>query len=254
MSFYWLSPRASVFLATVLLIPLAAVGAYSSIRSKVNLYMVQKSLLTRSVESGLHERGFRFVVGSDEAGRGCIAGPVVVASCCLLSNAQPCIQDVDDSKNLCREERNRIHDEILARPDIYAWTVAERSNVDIAESNILLATVDGFCESIESLVEDYDLPLNETYCIVDGKKAPKLSIPVSCRPYVKGDSKVYTVALASILAKVTRDRIMVDAHELYPVYGFDEHKGYPTRDHIQAIHTHGPCPLHRMSFKPLKGR
>ena len=216
--------------------------------------MTSKSISTRSVESGLHNRGFRYIIGSDEAGRGCIAGPVVVASCCLLSNTATSIQDVDDSKNLSVDERNQIHDEILAQPDVFAWTVAETSNLEIEESNILRATMDGFCDSIEALVEKYDLPLNETYSIVDGKKTPKLSIPVPCRPFVKGDSKVYTVALASVLAKVTRDRIMMDAHKLYPAYGFDNHKGYPTRDHIQAIHTHGPCPLHRMSFKPLKGR
>lgn len=218
-----------------------------------NLCMVSKSLSTRSVESGLHKRGFRFIIGSDEAGRGCIAGPVVVASYSSLIT-QPSIGGVDDSKNLSEKERIRIHDEILLRPDAHAWTVAESSNLDIEESNILKATMDSFQESIESLVAKYELPWNETYSIVDGKKTPKLSILVPCRPFVKGDSKVYTVALASVIAKVTRDNIMVKAHELYPEYGFDKHKGYPTRDHIEAIHRHGPCPLHRMTFKPLKGR
>jgi len=216
--------------------------------------MVAKSLSTRSVESDLHKRGFPFIIGSDEAGRGCIAGPVVVASCCCLSYTQPSIDGVDDSKNLSEEERRRIYHEILIQPDVYAWTVAESSNVDIEESNILKATMESFRESIEDLVTQFELPFNETYSIVDGKKTPKLSIPVPCRPYVKGDSKVYTVALASVIAKVTRDHIMINAHELFPEYGFNKHKGYPTRDHIQAIHTHGHCPLHRMSFKPLKGR
>lgn len=239
------------------LLSITDVACYSTIQTaKSHLYMAEKSLLTRSVESGLNKRGFRFVIGSDEAGRGCIAGPVVVASCTLLSASTdvPSIQGVDDSKNLNEGERNRIYHEIISQPADIAWTVAQASNLDIEETNILKASMKGFVESIESLVEQNDLPFNETYSIVDGKKTPKLDIPVPCRPYVKGDSKVYTVALASIIAKVTRDRIMTDAHKEFPEYGFNKHKGYSTREHIQAIHAHGPCPLHRMSFKPLKGR
>lgn len=221
-----------------------------------NSAFAAKSLSSKSIETDLHKRGFQYVIGSDEAGRGCIAGPVVVASCCCLSTTETTIRSVDDSKNLSEEERNRIYNEIMRQPGHYAWTVAQASNLDIDddESNILKATMEAFRESVVSLVQDYDMPMNETYSIVDGKKIPKLGIPVPCRPYVKGDSKVYTVALASIIAKVTRDKIMKEAHELYPEYRFDENKGYPTRDHIQAIHTNGPCPLHRMSFKPLKGR
>lgn len=231
----------------------------SSTRS-IRIMMVSKSLSTRSVEAALHKRGFHFVLGSDEAGRGCIAGPVVVATCCCLKSEEnddaTIIEGVDDSKNLSEDERNRIYDKIMSQPNVYAWTVAEASNVDIEESNILKATMEGFRESIEALVDECDLPFNETYSIVDGKKSPKLSssTPIKCRPYVKADSKVYTVALASVIAKVTRDDIMKNAHKLFPEYGFDQHKGYPTRAHIQAIHEHGPCPLHRMSFKPLKGR
>lgn len=239
----------------IILLRLNTAVCYSTIQTtRSHIHMVEKSLLTRSVESGLNKRGFRFVIGSDEAGRGCIAGPVVVASCTILSSAAiPSIQGVDDSKNLSEGERNRIYYEIVSHPEI-AWTVAQASNLDIEETNILKATMEGFRESIETLVEQNDLPFNETYSIVDGKTTPKLGVPVPCRPYVKGDSKVYTVALASIIAKVTRDRIMSDAHEKFPEYGFSKHKGYPTRDHIQAIHANGPCPLHRMSFKPLKGR
>jgi ribonuclease HII len=132
--------------------------------------------------------------------------------------------------------------------------VAEASNLDIEQSNILRATMTAFRESIETLVEEHDLPCNSTYSIVDGKKSPKLAIPVACRPWVKGDAQVYTVACASVIAKVTRDALMKEAGEQFPEYGFEVNKGYPTRDHIQAIHAHGPCPLHRMSFKPLKGR
>jgi ribonuclease HII len=218
-----------------------------------------QSIQTQSVEKNLHKRGFRFIIGSDEAGRGCIAGPVVVASCCLLTTTATTttgtrIDGVDDSKNLSESERLRIFRELQASPHLYAWTVAQASNLDIEQSNILRATMTAFSKSIETLVETYDLPCNSTYSIVDGKKSPKLAIPVPCRPWVRGDAQVYTVACASVIAKVTRDALMKEAGELFPHYGFDVNKGYPTRDHIQAIHTHGPCPLHRMSFKPLKGR
>jgi ribonuclease HII len=221
-----------------------------------------KRLVSMTVESNLRNRGFKYTIGSDEAGRGCIAGPVVTASCCILAQVatddhnelfQP-ILGVNDSKQLNEKSRSQIYQEMLEQPDVYAWRVAERSNVDIEASNIVKATMDSFQESIEGLVSHYHLPLHDTYCIVDGNTRPKLSIPVPCRAWVRGDAEVYSVALASVIAKVVRDRLMIQAHEVYPQYGFDIHKGYPTREHIVALHKYGPCSLHRMSFKPLKGR
>jgi ribonuclease HII len=209
---------------------------------------------TLSLEKDLIKRGFYPIIGSDESGRGCIAGPVVAASCCILlsdwSEYQP-IEGVHDSKKLTPELRQRIFDEVTNNPDLYAWHVSERSSQEIDDSNILIATMDCFKESIEGLAEK--LPDDhKAYSIVDGQKTPKVSIP--CRPYVKGDANVYTIALASILAKVSRDRLAAEWHEKYPEYGFDEHKGYITPGHIEAIHKHGPCPIHRLSFKSLKGR
>jgi ribonuclease HII len=227
-------------------------GSFNLFPSSRNMFMKLRSIQAQSVEKNLQKRGFRYIIGSDEAGRGCIAGPVVVASCCCLSSGN--IDGVDDSKNLNETERLAIFREIQSSPSMYAWTVAEASNLDIDKANILRASLSAFRESIETLVEKYDLPFNATYSIVDGNKTPKLSLSIPCRPWVKGDANVYTVACASVIAKVTRDQLMMDAHKLFPEYGFDKNKGYPTRDHIQAIHTHGPCPLHRMSFKPLKGR
>ena len=213
-----------------------------------------------AVESGLRERGYRYVIGSDEAGRGCLAGPVVAASCCLLvddlATHRP-IQGVTDSKALTAQERERIYEEMVESPD-YSWNWAEKSNLQINDSNIQIATMECFAESVEGLVNMANLPVEKSYSIIDGKKNAKLSGAakgLSCRPWVKGDANVYTVALASIVAKVTRDKIMVEeAHKKYPQYGFDKNKGYGTRDHVVAIHTHGPSPIHRMSFKALKDR
>ena len=210
------------------------------------------------VEKGLNERGFHPIIGSDESGRGCIAGPVVAASCCVLiddwSEYTP-IEGVNDSKMLSSKERERIFDRVVSDPDRYVWKIAERSNQEIDDSNILLATMECFKESIEGVAERLTDSQHRPYSIVDGKKTPKLSVKgLPCRPFVKADANVYTVALASILAKVSRDRLAAGWAESYPEYGFDTHKGYAVPEHIEAIHRYGPCPIHRLSFKSLKGR
>lgn len=230
--------------------------------SRMSLLLhASRSLMSMSVEVALRKRGFQYIIGCDEVGRGCIAGPVVTASCCILtsdfSTYEPFLT-LNDSKALSEVERNGIYNHIMSNPKTYAWCICERSNMEIDSSNILKATMECFRESILRLVQTENLPLDSTYAIVDGNKSPKLSKfehAVACRPWVKGDANVYSVALASVIAKVTRDRMMkTDVHQLYPQYGFDSHKGYPTRRHIEAIHMHGPCPHHRMSFKTLKGR
>jgi ribonuclease HII len=141
----------------------------------------------------------------------------------------------------------------MAHPEVYIWSVAERSNTRIDETNIMIASMECFKESIEQVA--LRLPNTQNaYSIVDGKKGPKLSIDLPSRPWVQGDKEVYSVALASILAKVTRDQMAEEWHVQFPEYGFLEHKGYATRDHIEAIHKYGPSPIHRLSFKTLKGR
>jgi ribonuclease HII len=220
------------------------------------------SVNTLDVEIDLTKRGFYPIIGSDESGRGCIAGPVVAASCCILikdwSEYTP-IEGVDDSKNLSSLQRQAVFDQVTNNPDTYAWHISQRSNTEIDESNILLATMDCFKDSIESLAGKLP-PSNSNgdqqkpYSIVDGEKTPKLSVDIPCRPWVKGDQSVYTVALASILSKVFRDRLMVQYHEEHPQYGFDANFGYSKPNHIIAIHQHGPSPVHRLSFKALKGR
>lgn len=225
-----------------------------------------------SYEKSLQDRGFPYIVGSDEVGRGAIAGPVVAASCCIVSerftSTQPrhdsrddsdfvAIAGVADSKQLTEEERNQVFEQIIEEKDTYKWTYTERSPSDIDNSNILKATMECFRESIQNLILNEALPLERTYAIVDGKSTPKLvggPTPVPCRPFVKADEHVYVVAMASIIAKVTRDEIMTEAHKQYPQYSFHVNKGYSTREHIEAIHKYGPCPLHRMSFKALRNR
>lgn len=202
------------------------------------------------------DRGFFPILGSDESGRGCVAGPVVVATCAILceewADYIP-IASVKDSKKLTREERQSIYDQVISQPDVYVWSVAEQSNAAIDELNVLQATMECFKDSIEQVVARLPEGHN-AYSIVDGKKGPKLSVDVPSRPWVQGDNEVYSVALASILAKVTRDNMAAEWHKQYPEYGFDVHKGYATPEHVEAIHKFGPCPIHRLSFKTLKGR
>ncbi len=214
-----------------------------------------------SQEETLRQRGYDYVIGTDEVGRGAIAGPVLSSSCCIfvkdLKSPLDPIPGVRDSKQLSDLEREHIYQHILDHSSIYKWNCAQRSPLEIDESNILKATMMCFQESIQNLVLSQSIPLDSAYSIVDGKSTPKLvngPTPIPCRPMVDADSKVYTVSLASIIAKVTRDKIMKEAHEMYPEYNFHINKGYRTRDHVERIHKYGPCPLHRMSFKALKHR
>jgi len=232
-------------------------------------------------EKSLQRRGYKYVIGTDEVGRGSIAGPVVAVSCCIILNSTSStiihdnndatendggiiknrfrpIDGVTDSKLLTAEQRKIIYDQIHNDQNgndyKYAYSVAQRSPKQIQETNILKATMECFQESIQNLILSENLPLEQTYAVVDGKSTPKLvngPTPVSCRPYVSADKDIYTVSVASILAKVMRDEMMVEASSVYPEYGFDVNKGYSTKEHIEAIHNKGPCPIHRMSFKPL---
>jgi len=221
-------------------------------------------------EQSIRSRGYPYVVGCDDTGRGSIAGPVMTAACCLLlkpslssddvnailqKEAEDVFSLVKDSKVLTDAMRNTIYQKILNKSDLYAYSFAQRDAQDIDRLNVQKASMECFAESIETLVTEYKLPFNETYCLVDGIKSPKLMSSIPCRPFVQGDTHILTISMASILAKVKRDQYMItEAHRLYPCYGFDINKGYATRDHIMAIHKHGPSPLHRMTFRSLKGR
>lgn len=215
-------------------------------------------------EMSLKERGYNYIIGTDEVGRGSIAGPILAVSCCVLHPKvdEFCpIKFVTDSKELTQQQRQSIYEQIHNPHDTnnkyYKYSISQRSSKQIQETNILKATMECFQESIESLILTEKLPLDQTYAVVDGQSTPKLvngPTPIPCRPYVSADKNIYTVSIASILAKVIRDDAMVEASKLYPEYGFDVNKGYSTKAHIEAIHKYGPCPLHRMSFKPLQHR
>lgn len=234
------------------------------------------------VELDLWNDGYTHVIGSDDSGQGCIAGPIVTASICILPR-QPdnnnkdddksmTIPGVADSKLLSAQDRQRIYNHICDNPETYAWTHAIRSNTDIDEGVLGKVTMDCFCESILSLAskitsgdddsgsDDPAIEINSTYnnksqiySIVDGKNSPA-KLPIQSRPWVKGDVTVYTVALASIMARVVRDDIMANAAKQYPGYDFENHGGYPTKDHTLALHKLGPSPIHRFSTKPVQSR
>ena len=178
--------------------------------------------------------GVKFVAGVDEVGRGPLAGPVTTA-CCMLPLDEP-IDKINDSKKLSETRRELLFDLITAKA---AYSVASVTSEEIDELNILEATKKAMRECIADLMPIPDLVLID---------AVKLDVGVKTESIVHGDALSYNIAAASIIAKVTRDRFMIKADELYPQYGFARNKGYGTAEHIAALKKYGPCPLHRRSF------
>jgi ribonuclease HII len=182
----------------------------------------------------------RHVAGVDEAGRGPLAGPVVVAAVVLPS--QHTLQGLDDSKRLSESVRDSLFPQI--QQAAISWAVEIVPVEEIDRINILRATFQGMQQAVAALETSPSLVL------VDGNRAPELDVEV--HTIVEGDHWVPAISAASILAKVTRDRLMRQYHERYPEYGFDRHKGYPTAEHLERLKTHGPCPIHRRSFGPVR--
>ena len=180
------------------------------------------------------------VAGVDEAGRGPLAGPVVAAAV-ILDDLQP-IRGLADSKALTALKRERLFDEIRARA--LCCSVAQASAEEIDRLNILQATMLAMRRAVDGL------RLTPHRVVVDGNRVPVLPMPVAA--VVKGDAKVAAISAASILAKVTRDRLCAELHARFPHYGFDGHKGYPTPAHLAALREHGPCPEHRRSYAPVR--
>ena len=180
------------------------------------------------------------VAGVDEAGRGPLAGPVVAAAV-ILDDMRP-IKGLADSKKLSPKRREALYDEIRARA--LCCSIAEASVEEIDQINILQATMLAMRRAVEGL------RLRPAQVLVDGNRIPVLNVPAEA--IVKGDAKVTSIAAASILAKVHRDRLCDDLHARHPGYGFATHKGYPTPDHLQALQALGPCPDHRQSFGPVR--
>ena len=185
------------------------------------------------------ESGFENVAGVDEAGRGPIAGDVVAAAV-ILDRDHP-VQGLNDSKKLTQRMRETCFDQIIESAKAYG--IARASVAEIDEYNILNASLMAMKRAVESMSIEPEI------VFVDGTFVPSWSY--RSQALVKGDSRMACIAAASILAKVTRDREMVSLAEQYPRYGFERHKGYPTRAHIEALEKYGPCAHHRRTFKPV---
>ncbi len=181
--------------------------------------------------------GYKIVCGVDEAGRGPLAGPVCAAAVILPEGIE--IDGLNDSKKISEKKREQLYDVIIEKA--IAYSIAFGSVEEIEQFNILGATFIAMNRAIDSLSIKPDLAL------IDGNRIPK-DIKIDCKTVIKGDSKSYSVAAASILAKVTRDRLMLDFDKKYPQYGFAKHKGYGTKVHYEAIKQYGICEIHRPSF------
>lgn len=195
-------------------------------------------------ERALYKQGYARLAGIDEAGRGPLAGPVVAAACVLPKGALIC--GIDDSKKLTAAERSVLYAALLKLEGIdYAIGVVSAEIID--RINILQATFEAMRMALAALKVSAD------YLLVDGNQfIPKVLIPG--KAIVKGDSHSQSIAAASILAKKTRDDLMQDYHKLWPEYGFSQHKGYPTKKHLELLERLGPSPIHRLSFAPLKSK
>lgn len=191
-------------------------------------------------EQAARARGYRRIAGLDEAGRGPLAGPVVAAIVILPRRWSPVL--LDDSKLLSEQQRQVLYEAITTRA--LDWAIGLASEQEIDELNILGATRLAGCRALSHLATPPD------YLLLDALHLPNVSVPQ--RPVIKGDQLSRSIAAASILAKVSRDRMMAAYHERFPQYQFHLHKGYPTQEHLRRLHQFGPCPGHRRSFRPVQ--
>lgn len=249
----------------------------SSDTSSIKTNDTDRYCLPRTRELAILKKdSYRHVIGIDEAGRGPLAGPVVAAA---VYAPQDIVGIVDSKRIVKEEERESLYEEIMASEQIL-WAVAVVSAGRIDEVNILQATLEAMTMAATALVMDSPnsvmkqasiehagcyvvrrqslsvnknaiLPIHSTYALIDGNQLPP-AMPVAAETMVKGDSKEYCIAAASVLAKVTRDRLMYAYADLYPEYNFRQHKGYPTKGHKEAIVKHGATAIHRRTFAPLK--
>ncbi len=197
----------------------------------------QRLNMLKQYENDLRNKGYKYICGIDEAGRGPLAGPVVVASVIMPENSM--IEGVNDSKKVSEKKREKLYDLILEEAISYGVGIIGQDEID--EINILNATKKGLTTSLKELIQKPDLIIVDALTHIDTLGTPYESI-------IKGDAKCYSISAASIIAKVTRDRIMREWDKIYPQYGFAQHKGYGTSAHINALKEYGPCPLHRKTF------
>ncbi|HCH27877.1 MAG TPA: ribonuclease HII [Ruminococcaceae bacterium] len=189
------------------------------------------------IEKSFYNQGYSNICGVDEAGRGPLAGPVCAAAVILPLSCE--IEGLDDSKKLSEKKREFLYDKIIEKA--IAFSVCYASVAEIDSFNILNATYFAMNRAINSLSVTPD------FCLIDGNRKPE-GILYPCETVVKGDSKSCSIAAASILAKVSRDRLMLKYNNEYPEYNFAKHKGYGTKEHYEAIRKNGVCPIHRLTF------
>lgn len=187
-------------------------------------------------ENNAKSKGYKYICGVDEAGRGPLAGPVCAAAVILPDNV--IIEGVNDSKKLTEKKREMLFEVIKEKA--LSYSIAFATVEEIEEMNILNATMLAMKRAVEGL------DIKADYAMIDGNRLPPLNIP--CEYVIKGDAKSMSIAAASILAKVSRDRLCMEYAEKYPEYSFEKHKGYGTKLHTEAIKKYGPCEIHRMSF------
>ncbi len=198
---------------------------------------IERLNVLKEFENKLYSEGLKYIAGIDEAGRGPLAGPVVVGIAIMKPDSF--IEGVNDSKKISEKKRELLYEQITN--EAIDWSVGIVDQNEIDEINILNATKKALHMAITNLKIKPDRILVDALEHMDTCGIPYTSI-------IKGDAKVYSISAASIIAKVTRDRMMKEYDEIYPEYGFAGHKGYGTAKHIQAIKAYGPCPLHRKTF------
>lgn len=191
----------------------------------------------KEIDKSYFKEGYNYICGIDEAGRGPLAGPVVVAAVIMPKDSM--IEGVNDSKKFLKKREKKLYELIIEEAISYSVGIVDQNEID--RINILNATKAGLTEAVRTLKVKPDLILVDALTNIDTCGVPYKSI-------IKGDAKSYSIAAASIIAKVTRDRIMREWDKVYPQYGFEKHKGYGTAAHISAIKENGLCPLHRLSF------
>jgi ribonuclease HII len=191
-------------------------------------------------ENELRAQGHAIVAGLDEVGRGPLAGPVCAAAAVLPNDFHHRV--LNDSKKLSERQREKLYDELVANTDVI-WHCVLIDVEEIERINILQASREAMRQAVRGL------RVKVHAALIDGLPVP--DFPVPQRAIVKGDSVSYSIAAASVIAKVTRDRLMTALAAQYPHYGFEKHKGYGTPVHLAALRKHGPCPIHRRSFAPV---
>lgn len=201
----------------------------------------KRLLQLTSYEQEARSQGYQIVAGIDEAGRGPLAGPVVAAACVIPLGIY--FRYINDSKQLTSNVRESLFCEITNHPKV-SFGIGIICQKEIDRVNIYQATILAMLQAVSKLA------ITPDYLLVDGLNLPHPQIP--CLKIIKGDTLSQSIAAASVLAKVTRDRLMREYHDEWPQYGFNSHKGYATPQHLAAIQKHGPCPLHRFSFDPIK--